>query len=394
MHGHRWIAIVGVCAMTSMTAISAVSRPAMGTPRAVTPDVAATALHPAVRLSQPPRTFTVAAVGDLLPESSVVAAAAEAGASSGRRYEPAALFTAIAPLVKWADLAICHAETPIGRPGDNPGVYGHSSIGGFLLIGPYELAEGIKETGFDRCSTASNHSNDFGLDGVVSTLDALDAQGLGHSGTSRTPAEAGPRVFTVNGVLVSHLAYTRFSNTGWPGDEWMLDTAKTMARVVNDVRTARALGAEVVIVSMHIAHELLNAPLPGDRAFIESLTAATKIDLVIESGPHVVQPVEMVNGTVVYWSVGNLVSGMGVPGRARYSDPRLLDGLMATVRFTEVSPGEFVVTTVPVTVCTDPVSKHVYAPAISVDDITLSFTLRGGLAACLARTQQVVGTAV
>ena len=394
MPWRRLIAIVGVSAISAISAISAMSSPAVGAPRPTTPDLATTALLPAVRLALPPRTFTVGAVGDLLPESSVVAAAAAAGASSGRRYEPAALFTAIAPLVTWADLAICHAETPIGRAGDNPGVYGHSSIGGFLLIGPYELAEGIKETGFDRCSTASNHSNDFGLDGVVSTLDALDAQGLGHSGTSRTPAEAGPRVFTVNGVLVAHLAYTRFSNTGWPSDEWLLDTAKTMARVVNDVRAARALGAEVVIVSMHIAHELLNTPLPGDRAFIVDLTAATKIDLVIESGPHVVQPVEMVNGTVVYWSVGNLVSGMGVPGRARYSDPRLLDGLMATVRFTEVSPGEFAATTVPIAVCTDPASKHVYAPAISADDSTLPAALRSGLAACLARTQQVVGTAI
>ena len=37
-------------------------------------------------------------------------------------------------------------------------------------------------------------------------------------------------------------------------------------------------------------------------------------------------------------SVGNLLSGMGVPGTGKYEDLRTLDGLIATVRFTEVLP--------------------------------------------------------
>lgn len=354
---------------------------------------APSAVTGAVRLTRPPRTFSIAAVGDLLPESMVVAAAAEAATGTGLRYDPAALFEAISPIVQWADLGICHVETPIGRPGAAPGVYGRSSIGGFLLLGPNELAAGIAETGFDRCSTASNHSNDFGLDGVISTLDALDAAGVGHAGTSRSPAEVGPHPFTVNGIQIAHLAYTRYSNTGWPV-EWLLDTAKTIDRVVADIRAARAGGAEVVIVSMHLGYELQSSPLPGDRAFVEQLTSEVPIDLVIEHGPHVVQPVERVNGTIVYWSVGNLVSGMGVPGRGKYSDLRILDGLMATVRFTEVTPGRFEATTIPITVCTDAGSKHVYAPLLSLRDNALQGDVRVGLAACLARTQQVVPSAI
>ena len=55
-----------------------------------------------------------------------------------------------------------------------------------------------------------------------------------------------------------------------------------------------------------------------------------------------IQPVRWVHGTPVYWSVGNLVSGMGCPATAASSDERTLDGLLASVRFTEsTTPGVF-----------------------------------------------------
>jgi poly-gamma-glutamate capsule biosynthesis protein CapA/YwtB (metallophosphatase superfamily) len=43
----------------------------------------------------------------------------------------------------------------------------------------------------------------------------------------------------------------------------------------------------------------------------------THIDLLVEHGPHVIQPVEQVNGTWVYWSVGKLISGMGIPSTGK-----------------------------------------------------------------------------
>jgi poly-gamma-glutamate synthesis protein (capsule biosynthesis protein) len=81
------------------------------------------------------------------------------------------------------------------------------------------------------------------------------------------------------------------------------------------------------------------------------------IDLIVHHGPHVVQPVEVVNGTPVYWSVGNFVSGMGRPGTGRYADPRTSDGLLAVVRFTETSPGEFTAASRPVLLCNERSSR-------------------------------------
>jgi poly-gamma-glutamate synthesis protein (capsule biosynthesis protein) len=345
------------------------------------------------RSSPPPRTFLVAMGGDILNENAVNAAGA-AAAGPGERYDFAPVFAPVAEVISAADLAICHAELPIGAPGERPGQYGRSPYGGNRLLAPYELAQGLADTGFDRCSTASNHSFDTGVPGIVSTLDAFDRAGMSHAGTARNEAEAVPDVFVVDGIRVAHLSYTRSWNTDRPRDRWMVSGVASVEQVAADVEAVRARGAEVVIVSIHVGTEMLSAPTSGDRTFATDLVAAARIDLLVHHGPHVVQPVERVNGTLVYWSLGNFVSGMGTAGSGRYADLRTLDGLLATVRFTETSPGRFVTESQPVLVCTSRIDRSVH-PAVSAmtDRATLaamSPARQRELLECIARTHDVV----
>ncbi len=343
----------------------------------------------AVRVRPPPRTFTIAATGDVLTENAVNLAATNA-AGPGVRFDYTPVFASVAPVLRSADLAICHMEIPIGAPGERPGVYGRSPFGGNLIEAPFEVAAGLRAAGFDRCSTASNHSYDLGAGGISSTLAALDAAGITHTGTARSPAESSPAVFEVNGVRVTHLSYTTYSNTVAPSVPWLMNYTTDPARVAADVDAARSAGAQVVIVSVHIAQELLPAPIAADRAFISEITKASHIDLVIEHGPHVVQPVERVNGTVVFWSVGNFVSGMGTNQIGRYADPHTLDGLLASVRFTETSPGTFAADATPVLLCEERADRTVHPVIATLADPTISPTLRAELQECLDRSTPVV----
>lgn len=325
----------------------------------------------------------------------VVNAAGAAAAVPPARYDFAPVFAPVAAIVGSADLALCHMEIPIGRPGASPGVYGRSPYGGNLLLAPYEIAAGLAATGFDRCSTASNHSNDLGRDGIASTLEALDAAGISHAGTARSPAESSPEVFTVSGIRVAHLSYSTYSNTVWPSDGWALNRASSPQQVAAAVQAVRAAGAEVVIVSLHLSKEMLREPTDADRAFATRLTELADVDLIVHHGPHVVQPVETVNGTLVYWSVGNFVSGMGRPGTGRYVDPRSSDGLLAAVRFTETAPGEFTAVSMPVLLCNERTSRTVYSPVgtLARAEATgqpLDPGLDTQLRACLARGRAVV----
>ena len=366
--------------------------PTDGTP--VTADAVARRVDP------PMRSVLVVLGGDVLNENAFNQAAADAAASmpGGTRYRFGPLFdppaAPVADVLRGADLAVCHAELPIGAPGARPGVYGRSPFGGNLLLAPYELAPGLASAGFDRCSTASNHSFDVGVPGIVSTLDAFDAVGISHVGTARSLEDAlDDPVVEVNGIHIAHLSYTRSSNTVAPRDPWMLQRATSVEQVAADVATLRAAGAELVIVSLHVGTEMQTAPTGGDRDFATRLTATADVDLVVHHGPHVVQPVERVNGTWVYWSLGNFVSGMGLTHQGRYADQRTLDGLLATVRFSELAPGVFAAESRPVLVCTSRAARTVHAPVAALADPVRAAAIdpvrRAELQACVDRTRPV-----
>ena len=352
-------------------------------------DAPAAAMSTAVRLHPPARSFTVAAVGDFLSEAPVNRAAA-GYAPPGVRFDYAPLFAPIAPIVQSADLAICHMETPVGAPGGVVGFVGKSAWGPNLLAAAAELPGDLARVGFDRCSTASNHSWDLGVDGIRTTLEAFDAVGITHTGTARDPAEAVPKVINVNGVKVGHVSLARNSNTGFPADEWRLRRAVTATNAINDVNAARAAGAEVTIVSLHVYVEMQNGPTADDRSLVQQIIAGSHPDLIIIHGPHVVQPVEWVDGTLVYWSLGNFISGMGVSGRDKYSDPRTLDGLMATVRFTEQPDGSWDFQPWTVLLCNVLDGRLVYPGISTLTDPTISPSLRSQLEACVYRSRSVV----
>jgi len=281
-----------------------------------------------------------------------------------------------------------------GATGAPAGWFGQSPFGGGLLLAPYEMADAVQRTGFDRCSTASNHSYDMGAEGITSTLAAFDDAGVGHSGTARTAEEALPQVFTVKGVRVAHLAYTWGLNTESPADPWMVNDTSDPAVVAAAVDAARVAGAEIVILSLHAPYEMGRVPSPVERDFVKGVVERARVDLVIRQGPHVIQPVGRVNGTLVYWSVGNLVTGMGMPGDGRFSDERTLDGLLATVRFTETAtPGVFTADPWTAVLCSDRDQRTVYPATITLDHPWTPPGLRGQLVACIMRTREVEPTA-
>jgi len=153
------------------------------------------------------REFTIIGAGDVLLHSGLWEQAvrdARAAGRTGDDFDP--LFSSLRARVSAADLAIGHLETPLGPVG---GPYS-----GFPIFSvPPQVAGTLGRLGYDTCSTASNHAIDKGEAGVVRTLDALDAAGVRHAGTARSPAEAAAvTMLLVNGVRVAHLR--RRSGTG------------------------------------------------------------------------------------------------------------------------------------------------------------------------------------
>lgn len=275
------------------------------------------------------RTFTVAGSGDVLLHNGLWRQAQrDAG---GHGYDFAPLLKGVRPAIEAADLAICHLETPLGRPG--------GPFTGYPIFKvPPQIVPALRATGYDACSTASNHSIDGGEAGVRRTLDALDAAGIRHAGMARSRAEQDtPTIMTVRDVRVALLSYT-FSFNGLrrpKGKEWLVN-ALDPKRVREAARRARAAGAEVVIVSIHWGTEYEHRPNSQQVSVARQLLNDGSIDLILGHHAHVVQPFERINGRWVAYGMGNHVSYQGFSDETR-------DGVISRFTFVETAPGRFTV---------------------------------------------------
>lgn len=252
------------------------------------------------------RPFTVVATGDIIPYPSIIRQARLDAGGDGHDFTR--ILAGAKPVVAPADIALCHMETPYG---DEDGPF----TGYPLFRSPPHLARALRATGYDSCSTASNHSLDDGFDGVRRTLDALDEAGVRHAGTARSAAEAArPAELRAGGARVAHLAYT-YGTNGIPlpeGRPWAVRLLEP-ERVIADARAARRAGADVVLVSVHWGTEWQQAPDAAQLRIAGELTAARTggrkdIDLVVGTHNHVPQPYEKVNGTWVVYGLGDQVA--------------------------------------------------------------------------------------
>ncbi|MDQ8705054.1 CapA family protein [Streptomyces sp. LHD-70] len=253
-----------------------------------------------------PRAFTLAASGDVLPHDSIIRQAA--ADADGDGYDFRKILAGAGPVISKADLALCHMETVYGADGDYSGYPAFKS--------PPQIARALADTGYDGCSTASNHTLDDGADGIDRTLGALDKAGVKHAGSARTEKEARTTtMLSAGGAKVAHIAATYGTNgyllpEGRPWAVNMLDKDKVIA----EARAARKAGADVVVFSPHWGTEWQNEPDAQQLRLAEELTASRTagrpdIDLIIGTHAHVPQAYEKVNGTWVVYGMGDQVAG-------------------------------------------------------------------------------------
>ena len=281
-----------------------------------------------------PESFTLVATGDVLVHQD---RALTAGARrDDGSYDFSAVLAPVAPMIEAADLAICHLETPVAPAG---GPYrGYPSF----AVQP-EIVDALAGAGYDECSTASNHSLDDGFDGLVRTLDDLDAAGIGHAGTYRTQAESTePQILDVGGIRVGHVAGT-FSTNGVPlpaGAEWSVDVVGVpdVTPMLEAAARARAAGADVVVASLHCCLEYDHEPTAAQDQAVRALLASPDVDLVLGHHAHVVQPFELIEGEWAAFGLGNHIAEHATRG---YDTE---DSVLARFTFTRGDDGRFTVT--------------------------------------------------
>ncbi|HEX7746337.1 MAG TPA: CapA family protein, partial [Micromonosporaceae bacterium] len=275
------------------------------------------------------RHLTVLAAGDILIHPAVAEQARTDARRSGRgRFDFFPMFRQVSPRISGADLALCHLEVPLGEPA--------GPFAGYPLFNaPPQVVDGIRQAGYDGCSVASNHTLDQGEPGVVRTIKALEAAGLGHTGSARNGREAAtPRIYDRSGVRVAHLSYTmNFNGLRRPaGRDWLANPIEP-AKILAAAKRARAAGAQIVVLSLHWGTEYRHEPNADQQRWARQLITSPDIDLIVGHHAHVVQPFQRYGDKWVVFGMGNQLAGQ------RSADTR--EGVLARITFTEVAPGRW-----------------------------------------------------
>ena len=279
-------------------------------------------------------------------------------------------------LLSSADITFGNLETPIaegltekwyyddtGRPVSeeveiDPGILYDNNVYKYnpmmIMNAHPALAIALKNIGFDVVSTANNHYANRASNGIDKTIDALREAELDFVGTIRYdelidenndgfPDNKAYIIKEVKGVKIAFLAYVChvnhinggfqwqpfFCNGLLPADEYCSRqtycSLSNNSKVEFNVRSfCNCIGnakeeADIVAVSLHAGFWLRHNPSLLQKAYIKRFIESGA-DIIIGHGPHVLQPIEIVETednrkVCIFNSLGNFICDGGTENR-------------------------------------------------------------------------------
>jgi len=219
-----------------------------------------------------------------------------------------AFFDAVTPILSKPDVTFGNLEGVL-QDGGEPVKQCKDKRICFLFRTPARYATYFKLAGFDVLSLANNHARDFGEEGRSSTMAALDAAGIHHSGREGTVAS-----FVANGRRIAMVAFA--PNVG--------SNSLNDPQIGLPLVTELAKNHDIVIVSFHggaegngaevlpFAREIFAGEDRGNVVEFAHSMIDAGADIVLGHGPHVVRPMEIYKDRLIAYSLGNFATYYGI----------------------------------------------------------------------------------
>jgi len=228
------------------------------------------------------------------------------------------LFRDVKPLLQQADVAAGNLEGTLCEGGESTKAGEHQ----YAFRTPVSYAPLLSKAGYDFLSMANNHANDFGLEGIRQTEDALRSQGIAFAGLSGRVETA---VIQRKGLRIGICAFGHNPYTLQHTDS----TLHTVGRIVDHL----VKNTDIVVVSFHGGAEgarYSHLPDSMETFFHQKRGHLRRLahfcidrgaDVVYGHGPHVVRAVEVYKNRFIAYSLGNFCTpyGMSLKGVSRYA---------------------------------------------------------------------------
>ena len=216
-------------------------------------------------------------------------------------YDFTKQMTNIEPIVKNYDLAFYNQETIIGGKD-----LGMSSFP--LFNSPDEIGDCMVNMGFNLVNLASNHTLDKGEKGVLHSLEYWKNKDVLSAGSYESEEDrTTPRIREKNGIKYTLLAYTTSTNgLLHPGGKNYYAVTYSDEKAKQDIERVKDK-VDVIFVSMHWGTEYSHSA-NSEQKRIAKYLSDLGVNIIIGTHPHVLEPIEYINDTLVIYSLGNFIS--------------------------------------------------------------------------------------
>ena len=247
------------------------------------------------------------------------------------------LFDNVRSILLDADIAAVNLEGALRDLGTGTPKSCRDTTRCFTFGMPTAYANNLVDAGIDFVGIANNHSNDFGAEGLSSTMATLDNAGIGYAGIK---GKCETFYIQRHGKRVGMAAF------GFSSGNLSINDLDYMRKVLKELNDS----ADIVVVSFHNGAEGRNAShvthscetaFGENRGNPEAFAHAAidaGADIVWGHGPHVVRAMELYKDRLIIYSLGNFVtpyrmSLSGISGHAPVvtvnvdaTDGRFIDG--------------------------------------------------------------------
>ena len=260
------------------------------------------------REAEPDRAISFLTAGDNVIHPCIYLEAKQRATANTREYHFTPMYADVVDIIGSYDVAFINQETLMG--GADLGYVGYPRFNS-----PQDLGLDLVEMGFDIVNIANNHMADQWEKGLKGTIEFWRNQPVTLIGDVMNKDEYEvPDIIERDGISIAFLSYTYGTNgLTLPASSELIVPYIDDATILRHIENAKTL-ADLVFVSMHWGEENISKPT-SEQVRVGQLMADAGVDVIIGHHPHVLQPIEWLDGvngnrTLCIYSLGNLVSAM------------------------------------------------------------------------------------
>jgi poly-gamma-glutamate synthesis protein (capsule biosynthesis protein) len=237
------------------------------------------------------------ATGDALIHGAVYSTAHKNGI-----YDFKPMLALVKPIIEPYDLAFYNQETIFAGK-----EIGYSHYPRFNT--PSEFGDATIDAGFNIVALSNNHSYDKGENGVLNAIGYWKSQSVMYNGINDSfQMQDNIQVMTKNNISYALVSYTTVNNgLNTPTGKEYLVNYYSDERAKRDIEYLKEKQVDVIIISMHWGNEYTHVPIENQKR-IANYLSELGVNIIVGHHPHVLQPIEKINNTIVMYSLGNFIS--------------------------------------------------------------------------------------